>query len=176
MLYPVLTYLGLQVLDPVWLLSFLLGLLVLRALLIWWRGGAARLWAATTLLAALVIAAGAYWLGDRVSLRFYPAVMSCLVASVFFASLLIGRPLIEQLARLQNPDLPPQGVRYTRNLTGVWVIILLVNSAIAAWTALYASFASWALYNGLLSYLFLGSVFAIEYLIRGRVKQRWSAI
>lgn len=173
-LYPVLTWLGLQVFPPALLLSILLGLLILRALLIWWRGGAARVWATTTLLAALLIAAGAYWLGDMISLRFYPALMSAIVASVFCLSLIVGRPLIEQLARLREPNLPPQGVRYTRYLTAIWVGILLINGLIATWTALYASFETWALYNGLLSYLFMGSVFIIEYLIRSRVKQRWS--
>lgn len=172
-LYPVFTYLGLQVLEPVWLISMLLGLLLLRALLVWWRGGRSRVWAGTTLVAAFVIAIGAYWLGNLVSLRFYPVVMSGLVATVFGISLLAGKPLIEHLARVHEPNLPPQGVRYTRYLTFIWMCILIINGLIASWTALYASFSTWALYNGLLSYVFMGSIFAIEYLVRTHLKKLW---
>ncbi|MGD8573898.1 MAG: hypothetical protein PVJ40_03010 [Gammaproteobacteria bacterium] len=106
--------------------------------------------------------------------RLYPALISLVFFAAFFASLFTGRPLVERIARALEGDLPPAGVRYTRRVTIAWAAVLLVNSAIALATALWGSLAAWTLYNGLLSYLLLGAVFALEYFIRRRVKSRWS--
>ena len=80
-------------------------------------------------------------------------------------------PIIERLARLQEPDLPPEGVRYTRKVTWAWCGFFIVNGGIAAWTALYADLAAWTLYNGCISYLLMGLMFAVEWLCRRRVRR-----
>ncbi len=40
--------------------------------------------------------------------------------ALFSASLLQKQTLVERLARLQEPELPDSGVRYTRTVTKVW--------------------------------------------------------
>ena len=64
---------------------------------------------------------------------------------LFAASLLHPPSLIERLARLQQPDLPAAAVAYTRRVTQVWCGFFVLNGSIAAYTALYASAAQWAL-------------------------------
>jgi uncharacterized membrane protein len=60
-------------------------------------------------------------------LRWYPVLVNGMMLAIFGASLRRGRPVIEQLARLRHPDLPPEGVRYTRNVTRVWWTLELVD-------------------------------------------------
>jgi len=56
-------------------------------------------------------------------------------------------------------------------VTAVWVGFLLVNAAISLWTVLWGSLEQWALWNGLLSYLAMGTLFTAEYLVRRVVRR-----
>jgi uncharacterized membrane protein len=102
--------------------------------------------------------------------RAYPVAISLAMAAVFAASLRYPPTVVERIARLSEPDLPPEGVVYTRQVTGVWVGFLLVNAAISLWTAIWGSLDQWALWNGLLSYLAMGALFGGEYLVRRVVR------
>jgi uncharacterized membrane protein len=90
--------------------------------------------------------------------------------SLFALSLKFGPPLVERLARLREPELPPHAVRYTRRVTQAWVLFFLGNGLIAAALTLWAPLAWWTLYNGLISYLLMGVLFAVEWLVRQRVR------
>ena len=58
-----------------------------------------------------------------------------------------------------------------RKVTQVWCVFLLVNAALSAATALWGDLAVWTLYNGLISYGVMGTLFAVEYAIRRRVQR-----
>ena len=73
--------------------------------------------------------------------------------------------LIERLARLQHPDLPPEGVIYTRRVTQVWCGFFIVNGIIALATAPCSSFEVWSLYNSLIGYILMG-ILGGEYVVR----------
>ena len=79
--------------------------------------------------------------------------------------------MIERLARLQHPDLPPEGVIYTRRVTQVWCAFFIINGAMALSTALWASLEIWSLYNGLIAYVLMGGLFAAEYLVRMKTQK-----
>ena len=64
---------------------------------------------------------------------------------------------------------------YTRRVTQVWCGFFVVNGLIAVATALWASPAAWALWNGLLSYVAMGVLMAGEWLVRRRVRGRIAA-
>ncbi|MNT75762.1 hypothetical protein D3C72_2146860 [compost metagenome] len=89
-----------------------------------------------------------------------------MMLAVFGASLRVGRPIVEQLARLRHPDLPPEGVRYTRNVTRVWCAFFALNGAIAAGLAAWAPWSWWVAYNGAASYGLMGLLIAGEWLLR----------
>ena len=103
-------------------------------------------------------------------MKLYPALVNVVMLALFGASLRFGPPLVERLARLQDPVLPPYAVAYTRRVTQVWCGFFVLNGALALVTALWASERVWALYNGLLAYLMMGALFAGEWLMRRRVK------
>lgn len=77
--------------------------------------------------------------------------------------------MIERFARLRHPDLPEAGVHYTRQVTQVWCGFFFVNALVAAWTAVAVSREAWALYNGLIAYVLMGTLFAGEWLVRQRL-------
>ena len=52
--------------------------------------------------------------------------------AVFGGSLFAKQTVIERLARLQHPDLPPEGVRHTRRVTQIWCAFFIFNGATAA--------------------------------------------
>ena len=53
----------------------------------------------------------------------------------------------------------------------VWVAFLLCNALISLATAVWGTRAQWALWNGLLSYLAMGTLFTVEYAVRRVVRR-----
>ncbi|MCK5941621.1 MAG: strain DSM, partial [Planctomycetes bacterium] len=75
-------------------------------------------------------------------------------------------PMIERFARLQEKELDGEKRAWCRMWTWIWCAFFVANGATAALLALYAEMRWWALYNGLLCYALIGSLFAIEWLLR----------
>ncbi len=102
---------------------------------------------------------------------FYPVIVNTLMLGLFSASLWQKQTLIERFARLQEPELPPSGIRYTRTVTKVWCVFFIINGSIAL-TTCFMTLEVWTLYNGLISYLFAGSLFIGEWFVRQWVKRK----
>lgn len=103
-------------------------------------------------------------------LLFYPVAVNACMLTVFASSLKQPQTIIERLARLQEPNLPQSGIQYTRKVTQVWCMFFLFNGI----TALYTCFLPlevWTLYNGLISYLLIGALFAVEWVVRQFVRK-----
>ncbi|WP_341326582.1 hypothetical protein [Methylotuvimicrobium sp. KM2] len=166
LLYPLAVYYGIQSVQP-WQIAMALAALLLVRLVCGRTNGAAN---QVLIIAALLFCGVAVWNNDEITLRFYPALMNLSLLLVFASSLYFPPPMIERLARLQHPDLPPQGVLYTRRVTQVWCVFFLLNGLIAAATAVWCSFTCWSLYNGLLAYVLMGLLMAIEYWVRIRTQ------
>lgn len=105
-------------------------------------------------------------------LQWYPVLLSALLLALFAGSLYRGMPVVERLARLTEPELPPAAVAYTRRVTAVWAGFFLFNGSLCAALALWAPLAWWTLYTGLIAYLLMGLLFAGEWLVRRRVRRR----
>ncbi|HCR31911.1 MAG TPA: hypothetical protein DIV57_00865 [Stenotrophomonas sp.] len=162
--YPVLVYLAMGRFEPRWLSLLLFGLALLRALgsrqPLWWCAAAGA-----GLLAGLATV-----LNQALPLKLYPALVNAVMLAVFATSLRFGPPLVERLARLQEPDLPAFGVAYTRRVTQVWCGFFVLNGGLALYTALYASDRAWMVYNGVIAYIMMGTLFAAEWVVRRHVK------
>jgi uncharacterized membrane protein len=102
---------------------------------------------------------------------FYPVIVNTLMLGLFSASLWQKQTLIERFARLQDPELPESGIRYTRTVTKVWCGFFIVNGSIAL-TTCFMTLEIWTLYNGLISYLFAGSLFIGEWFVRQWIKRK----
>ena len=166
LLYPFAIFFGLGHFEPRWMALILLGVAALRL-----RSAQHRVWrlaAGAAAVLALCTAVG----NAALPLKLYPVLVSAVLLAVFGFSLWHPPTVVERIARLTQPDLPPRGVLYTRQVTRVWCVFFVVNGGIAAATALWASDQAWALYNGLVSYALMGTLFAGEWLVRQRVMQR----
>jgi uncharacterized membrane protein len=108
-----------------------------------------------------------------VAAKAYPLAVNAGLLVAFGLSLRPGAtPVVERLARLQEPELPAHAVAYTRTVTKVWCGFFVLNASLSLATALWASEAVWALYNGALSYALMGLLFGGEWLVRRRVRAR----
>ncbi|HHQ4559582.1 COG4648 family protein [Aeromonas hydrophila] len=117
-----------------------------------------------TLLSALFSAR--HWL------LYYPLAVSLALLCLFGWSLTRPMSLVERLARLQDPALPPAAIGYTRRVTQVWCGFFVINGALAAFTIWHGDLALWSLYNGLISYALMGGLMGAEYLVRRRLLKR----
>lgn len=167
--YPLLVYVGLDHFEPRYLGVLLAGVFVLRhgrAAARGLRGWAVREKAAALALIALV--AGVAVTNSEPLLLLYPAFVSAIMLALFAGSLARPPSVVERLARARGRPLGPEAVRYTYRVTQIWCGFFLMNGALAAYTALYASRAAWVFYNGLVAYLLMGALFAGEWLYRRR--------
>ncbi|PJI98650.1 putative membrane protein [Acidovorax sp. 69] len=164
-LYPLGVYLALGNVAPQWLAVVLIALAVLRALVtrqrFWWAVASG----------AAVLALAAWWRDDALAVKLYPVLVNAVLLVVFAVSLRHPPTVVERLARLSEPELPPSGVRYTRKVTAVWCVFFVVNGAVAAYTAAFSSDATWALYNGLIAYGLMGCLMGVEWIVRQWVKR-----
>jgi uncharacterized membrane protein len=120
--------------------------------------------AATIGVAALVFRNG-------LSLQYYSVLISLFFLAVFAGSLTQEQSIVERLARRMEPDFPESAVRYTRRVTQAWCVFFVANTVITL-LCIRVGEEAWALYNGLVSYLLMGCMFAGEWLIRRRMKRR----
>ena len=85
---------------------------------------------------------------------------------IAFLRSLSGVPLIEHFARMVKPELGPGELAHCRAWTRIWGIYLLVLAAIGLGLARWAPLPVWTVYVGVVSYLLVGALFAVEYVIR----------
>ncbi|MBI5608677.1 MAG: hypothetical protein HY902_07330 [Deltaproteobacteria bacterium] len=116
-------------------------------------------------LAAIALAALALALDDPRLVLALPALVNAMFFLSFLASLR-GVPMVERYARLVKPELQPAEVRYCRSVTLVWCGFFVANGVAAAVLAAWASYDTWALFTGILSYAAMGLLFAVEYAVR----------
>lgn len=168
--YPFLVWFSLDKLQPRILALLLAALLLLRLLLRNRTAGRGEFWMAIA-GAALLLAVALF--NHKDGLLIYPVFVSLSFFSVFAYSLAFPPTVIERLARLEFPDLPPQGVAYTRKVTAVWSAFFLINAAVSSVTVWYGDYWLWSLYNGCIFYVLMGLLMAVEMTIRRRVKAKF---
>lgn len=167
LLYPVAVFFGSRYFEPWKIAAILIVLLLIRLA----GSVSSKHWSTPLLIAGIGYCLFAMWNNQLGTLRLYPVLVNSLMLLIFGWSLLSPPSLIERLARLQHPDLPPEGVIYTRRVTQVWCGFFIVNGSIALATALWTSLEIWSLYNGLVAYLLMGLLLGGEYLVRMRTQK-----
>lgn len=152
-----------------WLLLVMALLLLLRLRQARRNTGPMRYVVQCVALAGIALCAASYLLKTHQWLLFYPVVVNLVMLAVFGGSLWTAMPLVERLARLREPNLPPEGVRYTRRVTLVWCGFFISNGAMALYTVLHGDMHLWTLWNGMVAYILMGTLMAAEWLVRQRV-------
>ena len=165
--YPVIVLLALYALEPRHVAFVVMALAGLRWLTSGSRHTAALSRAVGPMALGIVAVVGitAIW-NDPVGLLLVPTLISLTLLIGFAHSLRVGPPMIERFARMQVDTLSDEEVAYCRRVTRVWCGFFVLNGSIAAGLALAGRLEHWALYNGLLAYLALGTLFVVEYLYR----------
>ena len=123
--YPFMVYWGLQNYDAKLLLPLFMILLGLRCLA--GTGMAEHKVVLITLLGIVIIAL--VW-GSQLSLKFYPVLMNLGFLTLFASSLLSPPTIVERLAKIKQPDLPPEAVIYTHKVTQVWSVFFVINGCL----------------------------------------------
>jgi uncharacterized membrane protein len=167
LLYPLAIWLGQGKLEP----RLMSGLLLLAALtrLPTLKASKTGRW---LMAGALLLVALTVWSNHLLPLKLYPFLMNVLTLGLFAYSLVYPPSMVERIARITEPDLPPEAIGYTRRVTQVWCGFFILNGSIALYTTLWSSQEVWSLYNGVIAYLLMGVMFGGEYLIRLRFRRR----
>lgn len=167
-LYPVAVWVGLTYLSAravgLVVIAFVVPLLALRLR----RADRTTFWAILRIpLAILGLVSLGVVLDDARYVMAMPVLINVVLLVTFGASLASGAtPMIERFARMQDPELDAARCAHCRQFTWVWSAFFLCNGAIAAGLALAAPPAWWATYTGLVAYLLMGILFAVEYIVR----------
>ncbi len=167
LLYPLAVFFGSQYFEPWKMAAILIVLLLIRLA----ASYSSKHWSTPLLVAGIAYCVFAMWSNQLGALRLYPVLVNGLMLMIFGWSLFSPTSLVERLARMQHPDLPPEGVIYTRRVTQVWCGFFIVNGTLALITALWASMEIWSLYNGLIAYVLMWILFSAEYLVRIRTQK-----
>lgn len=173
--YPFIVYYFADILSPSYLVLGIISLLLLRALLLWSeKQKLQRATKNTIYLTLLVVIAmlGLYFWNSMLAPFFYPVVVSLGLALLMGFTLIYPPSMIERFARIAEPDLDERGVRYTRKVTIAWMLFGFINAAIALITVLIGDRAVWTLYNGFISYVLVGLLMGVEYVVRRCVRRR----
>jgi uncharacterized membrane protein len=167
--YPFLVYAVIDRIEPRYLGLGLMLLFLLR----WRYREVGRVVVRPT---AFLVAGGVFFLAvslfnNAVLLLAYPVFVNAVFLAVFAYSVLNPPTVAERVARLQDPDLPPRAVEYTRKVTLVWCGFFVVNGLISAGTLWLGNMSVWSLYNGLIAYILMGLLMGAELLVRRQVRK-----
>ena len=166
--YPLIIYFGYGRLSSRTLALALSGLLVARALSLGIKTTQAKL----MLGFSTIILIGSFASNTTRTLHWYPVMVNLGLLMLFSYSLRYPPSMIERFARLTEPNLPNSGVRYTRAVTQIWCVFFFLNACISAWTIYLANLKLWTLYNGLISYVLIGTLLGFERVFRFFYKKR----
>jgi uncharacterized membrane protein len=133
----------------------------------------------------VLAAAGALlWFGWAGLERHFPhllffehATTNLVLAAVFGRTLFRGRePLCTAFARLVHGHLPPEVVRYSRQVTIAWTLFFLTLLAASCVLYLSGERAAWSVLANFATPIGVASMFAIEYAVRHRVLPHWERV
>lgn len=108
-----------------------------------------------------------------IAVKFYPVCANFTMFLVFFLSSFTKETVIQKFARsLEGGILDEFTANYTRKLTYCWAGFTFLNF-LASVVTLFLPEKWWALYNGVISYAFIGTIFAVEYIIRVVLRKKY---
>jgi uncharacterized membrane protein len=127
-------------------------------------------------IAASILCIAAFISNSEWVLKLYPIAVSAILLGAFSVTLARPPSMILRFAMLQDKTLKDspdfdKATAYCQKVTLVWCGFFLCNGAIAVYTTFYASSFAWSLYNGLISYILMGILFAGEMVVR-RITQK----
>ena len=137
------------------------------------------------LSSALFLLAGilCFVFNKKIFLKLYSVVLSATMLFVFGSSLFFKPNIIFRFACLGDKSIKGSSFEsqvndYCRKVTVVWCVFFILNGSISAFTALH-DFGNdvlndkiWSVYNGGISYILMGLLFAVEFIVRKMVDKK----
>ena len=126
------------------------------------------------LLLAMTAAAAAFSLsGEALLAKLYPVFAGCALLAVFGYSLTTEKCIVQRFAEVSvPPEERSEFFRlYCRRVTWAWCIFYVLNGSVALSTCVMSD-TVWALWNGFISYIMMGFMFAGEFAIRIYLKRK----
>lgn len=125
---------------------------------------------------ALFIAAGLFCFMTQktIFLKLYSVVISLIFLAAFGSTLFSAPSMVFRLATLMDKTIKGSSwerevERYCFKVTLIWCCFFIVNGCASVWTAFFASDRVWSIYNGGISYVLMGMIFAVEFIVRKKV-------
>lgn len=112
-----------------------------------------------------------FYIKRIVILKFYPPICNFLIFFAFFSSIFSSETLVEKFARVLDGKLSEKTIKYTKKVNLIWVVFTFLNF-IASIVTIFCSDKIWMIYNGMVSYLLIGLIFIVEYIIRIILKRK----
>lgn len=114
---------------------------------------------------------------QAVFLKLYSVAISITFLIAFCSTLIFPPSIIFRFATLADKSIinsPKQKAveSYCKKVCIVWCIFFVANGSVAAYTAMFCSYTVWSVYTGLVSYILMGMLFAVEFIIRGFVNRK----
>ena len=109
--------------------------------------------------------------GQSIFIKFYPAAMSAIFLFTFASTLFIGPNMCFRFACISDKSLADSPLakpieKYCLKVTIIWCIFFILNGSAAVYTVLCQNDKIWSIYNGGISYVLMGMLFAIEFVVR----------
>lgn len=128
-----------------------------------------QLWA--TIIIATTLALLTFLTENSGYVMFYPVFISMFFLLSFSITLKSPPTMIFRFATLADKtiigsDNEKRVESYCLVVTKIWIIFFVINGVIALTTAIYGDYEIWTLYNGLISYICMGLIFCIEFIVR----------
>ena len=166
--YPFVIYAGIKLELIKYVLPAIAAVFLLRLVLSRKQHSQFKVLTYCSLITAAILCVGSVIFNNLKLVLFYPVFVNALFFVIFFFSLYSGDAVITRFAKLTQKDgeFPDFAISYTRKVTVVWSVFFIVNGLIALYTAISNDIEVWTLYNGLISYILIGCLMAIEFVIR----------
>jgi uncharacterized membrane protein len=103
---------------------------------------------------------------SELALRCYPALVNVGLLVSFGVTLVRPPSMIERFARLHFTEITPRVAAHTRRVTQLWCAMFMLNGLLSVYTAVACSREVWAAFNGLISYLLVGTLIVGEWVYR----------
>ncbi len=134
-----------------------------------------RLFAGTAILTGIGVLC--FITNSSIFFKLYPVLINLVLLGSFGYTLFYPPVMIFRFALLQDKSIKgslaeKQIEAYCLNVTLIWCAFFLVNGAIALFTALFAKDIVWSVYNGFISYIFIGILFTGEFAVRKMVEKK----
>ena len=163
-LYPLAVYFGLQFSEPALIAALFIGVLIAR----YWLTKGSKVNLAhikIVTISGLALLGFATFANSELALKFYPVVISSCFLVVFAYSLYKPPSFVEVIAS-KFETIDEHGKHYTRIVTKVWCVFFIINGLIATATIYHPDPLVWLTYNGFISYVLMGILMAVEFIIR----------